>query len=146
MKLSEAIILGSLVTKPGRGQGSLLGLNDEFCALGAAFYVSGLSSNISEFDAYDRLAIKFPLADKIVNLPCPVDGCEASRPVLAIARIIRNMMVRSIIIHLNDGHKWTRERIADWVASIEPQEADDEEMARRESVDDETLETGVVKA
>jgi len=26
------------------------------------------------------------------------------------------------IAHLNDGHGWTRERIADWVATIETQE------------------------
>lgn len=27
------------------------------------------------------------------------------------------------IAHLNDGHRWTRERIADWVATVERAES-----------------------
>jgi hypothetical protein len=26
------------------------------------------------------------------------------------------------MIHLNDDHRWTRERIAEWVATVEPKE------------------------
>jgi hypothetical protein len=28
----------------------------------------------------------------------------------------------SLVVHLNDQHRWTRERIADWVATVEPPE------------------------
>ncbi len=27
-----------------------------------------------------------------------------------------------MVIHLNDDHRWTREQIADWVATVEPSE------------------------
>jgi hypothetical protein len=41
-------------------------------------------------------------------LACPVRGCDAdSRP-------------SCMITHLNDTHRWTRERIADWVETVEP--------------------------
>jgi hypothetical protein len=31
-----------------------------------------------------------------------------------------------LIPHINDDHGWTREQIADWVATIEPQQAPQE--------------------
>jgi uncharacterized C2H2 Zn-finger protein len=36
-------------------------------------------------------------------------------------------LVSSIILHLNDYHQWTRERIAEWVAKIEPQDIQGEQ-------------------
>lgn len=37
---------------------------------------------------------------------------------------VRDALLR-VITHLNDGHRWTRERIADWVATVEPAETTD---------------------
>jgi hypothetical protein len=37
-----------------------------------------------------------------------------------------------LITHLNDVHQWTRERIADWVATVEPA---DDGSARPEAAD-----------
>ena len=42
---------------------------------------------------------------------CPAEGCA-----LHANRI-------SLITHLNDSHQWTRERIADWVATVENADA-----------------------
>jgi hypothetical protein len=33
------------------------------------------------------------------------------------------MLLRTMIVHLNDIHFWSRERIADWVQSIEDKES-----------------------
>jgi hypothetical protein len=43
---------------------------------------------------------------RIVNCP----SCKATGP------------VHKMIVHLNDGHRWTRHRIADWISTIEPTE------------------------
>ena len=38
-------------------------------------------------------------------VPCPVHGCR-------VAALVGG---HSVVAHLNDFHKWTRERIADWL-------------------------------
>ena len=38
---------------------------------------------------------------------CPVAGCLMLRP--------PGLKLVDVIVHLNDVHKWTRERIADWI-------------------------------
>ena len=30
--------------------------------------------------------------------------------------------VAATIVHLNNGHRWTRQRIAEWISTIEPTE------------------------
>jgi hypothetical protein len=35
--------------------------------------------------------------------PCPVDGCK------------KRLLLSAMIVHLNDHHQWSRERIADWL-------------------------------
>jgi len=62
------------------------------CALGAACHGAGVSVQglYQEFPALSSLAI---------------------HPVTKVAS-----RIESLIVSLNDGHRWTRERIADWLA------------------------------
>lgn len=96
MLLSEAIMLGSMATEQCFG-----GMEDEDgrrCALGAAALAIG--GNIMMLD-------EFPWLGQAEV--CPV--CHESNHASYI-----------IAQHLNDAHRWTRERIADWVATVEPRD------------------------
>jgi hypothetical protein len=66
------------------------------CALGAA------------------VAAGWVLDDPVLYTPvfCPVCG-SANDPIDAFH-------LRDAVIHLNDDHRWTRDRIADFVATVEP--------------------------
>lgn len=76
------------------------------CALGAAWEVihnNILSNGLDMWPKWiDSLFIQQ------VNFPC---GCRAGCVVVG--------SVGSAITHLNDDKRWTRERIADWVESLE---------------------------
>lgn len=99
MKLSEAIRLGA-VLKPqafgtvfdGRGT----------CVYGAAFDAVG------ELPTYPCIGFTHILAHhpdwSLIDGPCPECAIQCSPA------------------HLNDVHHWSREAIADWVATIESQE------------------------
>ena len=41
---------------------------------------------------------------------CPVDGCDDAHSMTYV--------IVSLVPHLNDNHKWTREEIADWIDSL----------------------------
>ena len=99
MKLSEAIRLGSLLREQHfgapyspDGKGS--------CALGAAADAIGMTS-IGASGCWPFLVEQ--------DAVCPY--CND-----------RNSTAFVIATHLNDTHRWTRQQIADWVASIEPSE------------------------
>jgi len=102
MKLSEAIMLGSLSVPQGSGNESLFSDNSR-CALGAARLAMGLTGK-GEVNAYRELTDLWPWIGN--DEECP--------------RCHREGTARAIIWHLNDVHSWPRERIASWVASIEP--------------------------
>lgn len=106
MRLYEAIRLGSKLHPQGFGgfrnyQGGTI----VTCAIGAVGEAIGLDlkKNINA----ERLRHHWPWMFQ-TSSPCPVCQCE--------------YQVICIITHLNDDHRWTRERIADWVETIEPQE------------------------
>lgn len=107
MKLSEAIKLGAML-KPQNHGGQMI-RDGHTCALAAALDAIG-KLRLRETQAdYDALYSEFPILKKTAT--CPVrDWCvfDASTSDLL-----------SQIYHLNDGHKWTREAIADWVEGIE---------------------------
>lgn len=99
MKLSEAMRLGSLLTKPIK---NFFHSGDGACALGAAGFAIGQESYIGVERVYPWLVT----GD--ADCPaCPMIGCAPE----------------TIVLHLNDMHEWSRERIADWVATVEPKEA-----------------------
>jgi len=100
MRLSEAIRLGAMV----RPQAFRTLLTDDgACALGAALLAVGAGP--------ERIAAAFsqwPWAFA-VSANCP--SCRRSRRVC------------EVIAHLNDDHRWTREKIGAWVAGVEPPDA-----------------------
>ena len=119
MKLSEAIRLGAMAT--GRASGDFY-KNGNTCALGAAFYaIGGLEYTDNTAMPYMGLDTPFGpwgwMHTRIARCP----GCE------------NVSSVRYLIPHLNNniGHSWSRERIAAWVATIEPQEETPNEEATR---------------
>ena len=103
MKLSEAILLGSVMSTQTFG---VTFSKDGSCAWGAALS----SINIHEHSVYMHFAaIRNRWAWSFAgNYICPC--CNTG------------LLPFSMIIHLNDGHRWTRPQIAAWVATIEPQE------------------------
>lgn len=108
MRLSEAIKLGAML-KP-QGFGDYQTGDGGACALGSALDAVGVAADKQNGLTDLSLALRFPA----VNTPatCPWKLC---RDTFAHE-------IGSVITHLNDDHCWTRERIADWVATVEPQE------------------------
>lgn len=102
MKLSEAIRLGSMLKPQCFGSYFGVGLAKESsCAMGAAM------------DAINAKSIPY-IEDwqwiTYTTAKCPHSWASKHCP----------SIVHSIITHLNDSHRWTREAIADWVQTIEP--------------------------
>ena len=103
MKLSEAISLGSTMHPQGFGHYQLDG---KTCAMGAA------ACAVSIHVDYDEEIVK----------PWPWLSIPAECPVCAVNDSDGQDFLW-VIIHLNDEHMWTREKIAAWVATIEPKDA-----------------------
>ena len=103
MKLSEAIRLGAMSCPQGFGSDAIR--NEARCALGAALLAVGVVP-ATEGNAYNQVAALWPLAYG-VKVPHPVTG------------EVRDVI--DVIWELNDIEHWNRERIADWVATIEAQ-------------------------
>lgn len=107
MELSEAIRLGAMLKPQGSG-----GINDgrTACALRAAADAVGIC-DVSGIDFrptldYAAIADRWPWV-KGLDLKCPECGSHHYQNALDTIWI------------LNDTHKWTRERIADWIETIE---------------------------
>jgi len=102
MQLSEAIRLGAMLAPQCFQQAKVI---DEFgnvlatCALGAAEQAGFDIDTLSEVEAAEG-----------VRTACP--ACEYWAWTLG-----------GMVAHLNDDHVWTREAIADWVATVEPADA-----------------------
>jgi hypothetical protein len=121
MKLSEAIRLGSMLVPQcfrTTFKRCLVIDNNQVrinitaaCALGAAvLVVENNYSNVS----WVTTSMRWPWIGKVM-CRCPEISCtedERNYPIPTDA----------MIAHLNDDHRWTRERIAEWVATIEPTE------------------------
>ena len=97
MRYSEAIRLGSMLRLQGFGYQHQQGSGS--CANNAAIEASG-AKNV--FEAW-------PWAEVVV--PCPVCS-KTVHPGFARG-------LHGTVAHLNDIHRWTRERIADWVEEQE---------------------------
>ena len=103
MQLSVAIRLGAML-RPQAFNGVDDG--ETACAMNAACLAAGICMDT----VYDYNNA-WPVNQKKVK--CPECGHNGSVGFI-------------ITCHLNDQHRWTRERIADWVATIEPQEVESE--------------------
>jgi hypothetical protein len=112
MKLSEAIRMNGMMVPQGFGEASMASAVQP-CALGGALQSIGKQhayqgSNLN----YWEVEIAWPWSVKHIHESCPADSnCHS-----------QYSDTLSNVYHLNDSHHWTREQIAAWVASIEPQE------------------------
>ena len=99
LRLSEAIRLGSMLRPQIFGQiSNALGS----CAFGAAKESIGDRTPEGFWDPERN----FPVVG-LLPRECPVCG------------EVEKLRASIISEHLNDRHRWTRERIADWVESVE---------------------------
>lgn len=125
MKLSEAIKLGSLLRGQAFCEYMTLIQPVRSCALGAALEAMGR----------DKAALPSKEAARIWSWAADV-GHPTNCPVcLPEFKIQHGCSVLSMITHLNDKHRWTRERIADWVESIEPAGPDQDLLAEKAEVE-----------
>jgi|SRR5579872_6705475 len=113
MKLSEAIRLGSLLSPQIFGE---LENHNGTCAMGAAFKAIGYDNKIRivkpppEWESLLFSHCRCPECDRLLTLP------ESER---RIPTHKTSLLLVVIVSHLNDYHEWTREAIADWVATQE---------------------------
>ena len=106
MKLSDAVRLGSMM-KPQAFFGND---NAGTCALGAAAEAVGIphhysGKNYNDPD-YGKLRMEFPILS--IERDCPCGVCT-----------FKGRLLMDIIWFLNDTHRWTRERIADYIETVE---------------------------
>lgn len=108
MKLSEAILLGSVGSEQGFGR---VVDGDRACAIGAALLAIGVTQLGLEWNCEDprqhgspRLVDNWPWTNSLSRCP----HCSTHNTVSYI-----------ISWHLNDSHRWTRPQIAAWVAEQE---------------------------
>lgn len=99
MKLSEAIRLGAMLKPQAHGR---IDAVTSSCALGAAADALGMKPTIKRYVWLSR-QYQFLLE------PAHCSRCHA----------LFVDCVMDMIYHLNDSHGWTRERIADWVETLE---------------------------
>lgn len=106
--LSEAIRLGCEI-KPRQVFKYMFEGKDGACALGAAAAAClsrPLGTNRDHcFSMEDSLLFRACLPVLIQFSSCPL-GCETGS---------RCGYLEDTVIHLNDDHRWTREKIADWI-------------------------------
>ncbi len=117
MRLSEAIRLGAML-RPRQAFWTLYEPDiDATCALGAAADAIGILDTTTSNAFIVRATAPQEwrgVATRLVD--CPV--CEGPfDPPPAFG--YRACDVQSAIVHLNNDHRWSRERIADWVETLE---------------------------
>jgi len=124
MKLSEAIVLGSTVLNSKAG-GQHFSESQSGCALGMAAVARGcvFGPGRGPVDAQSRrtLGTEGVWGDWVLREV--VRPCDCWR-----FRVPREMCIKDIIAHLFDYHvmvrkNWTIDRLANWVKTLEPEEA-----------------------
>ncbi len=106
MRLSEAIRLGAMMKPQGFGH---YFYNGKSCGIGAAVDAIGRNSICGQ-DYLNRNEIEkeFP----IINMAA---SCHECGVLFNGSPFAYPATIGGTIAHLNDDHRWTRERIADWV-------------------------------
>jgi hypothetical protein len=105
LQLSEAIRLGAMLRPQGLGAYLRDGKS---CALGAALEAVGTVPSQLESAGTTLGEIIHRWSVAAVGARCP--RCRGSYYVMTVVEAI---------VHLNDHHHWSREEIADWVATYE---------------------------
>ena len=73
------------------------------CALGAAYEgIYRLASDMSGQRPTRDLTTFFDCLEGTIRA-CPIEGCK------------KRLLLSAMIVHLNDFHEWSREKIADWL-------------------------------
>lgn len=100
-------IRAGMERRPEQAHGDYFKGKNASCALGAAYdgmyRVPGDPSKTRPTKDLDRI---FNCLESTIRR-CPAEGCQ------------KRLGLAVIIVHLNDDHCWSREQIADWVASID---------------------------
>ncbi len=117
MKLSEAILLGSVGTEQAHSYAAGKG---KACALEAAVIAIGKPKS-----EWERVGVTYWDWTNVKS-PCPHKNWYG--------QCKEHDTIGDIIWHLNDNHEWTRPQIAAWVASVEPQEEVKEESCQNENL------------
>lgn len=123
MKLSEAIRLGAMLHPQTHWYREYHPSTKEVCgccALGGASLATGIDTSTS---CDDHLVKTWPFIHDTFQYKHPIYGYMQN--------------IRAIITSLNNPeglHRWTRERIADWVSTIEPQEAPTEPVTESQEI------------
>jgi hypothetical protein len=110
MKLSAAILLGSTMSPQAFRE--FQDKNGSRCAVGAA--LAAIGKPIKAKIAVGVAEASWPWLTRHDAFVCP--GCHG---------VWRHVL--GLIMHFNDVHGWTRERIAEWVATVEPQDIQGEQ-------------------
>lgn len=105
MKLSEAIRLGSMLAP--KGVGVLVDVDGHTCALGAACDAVSVRIRIGQRGVNNATFKRWPILRMLVAPPVP-DLAGRKRVSVSVA-----------IQTLNDQSGWSRERIADWIETLE---------------------------
>jgi hypothetical protein len=113
MKLSEAILLGSVGSEQGYGHTSMFRESKAKCALGAALHAVGQAPS----DQEDTWANPETSPYHHVRAVWPFVETRVQHPI----RDARYTIMHTIY-DLNDMFLWARPQIAQWVATVEPQE------------------------
>lgn len=119
--LAEAIRAGAKLARQGHGEYNEYG---KTCALGAAYHARFgalppvLDTGDSDYTIFDSLRSAFPVLEQ-TSTSCPVEGCGVY---LRAVNQRPTSTLTSTISHLNDGHEWTREAIADWLDTLGQQQ------------------------
>jgi hypothetical protein len=104
MKLSDAIRMNGMMRPQGFGGDSISSFEDP-CAIGGALQSIGEQVK-DNFECYARFKRAWPIVR--THSFCP--ACRDERT------------IEHCIWHINDALCWTRAKIADWVATVEPQD------------------------
>lgn len=136
MKFSEAIRLGSLLRPQAFYE--YASADGRTCALGAAMEAVGVTPRYGEGMSGEEVMYKElqTTADWLEwrrdmtgkNPPCPVCGDMEYHGHTPDGQVVKRN-VSSVVIHLNNDHRWTREQIAEWVATFEPVHRPAKELA-----------------
>lgn len=116
MRLSDAIRLGSMIRPKVDGY---FFHDGKSCALGAALEATGTVYDEGGCKRHrDALRARWPFA-VLRFVSCP--ACGRSMPLAALVAHLNNGGVE----YFGTGHDWTREAIADFVATVEPADLPD---------------------
>lgn len=114
MTLAEAIRKGAEQCPQAFGAWRRVveGLTVEACVLGAA--ALAWYGELGDEGTRAKAIEAFPVLTRPWPGECPVFGCVDKR-----GDGILLFTLEQVLIHLNDHHRWSRERIADWVERLD---------------------------